>query len=212
MAVWEWFDPEGLSTSIGFDASNYDQSNVGVFNILDYLENNNLPECNFPVFPLITVIGATVRTDISIFLQYANVSADEIPGALSDQIRIVGQKGRYVGCSEGPNVSASNVNFLAYGPSLKISGISPLPDGTVVVSLGVIQVPAQNLFTQFNNPYVQPFFPYDSSTTTIGGVPIVGQSYLNNGAIQIASLRAHYVPGNKYSDHSNQVDFDFSVI
>ena len=85
MAVWEWFDPEGLSTSIGFDASNYDQSNVGVFNILDYLENNNLPECNFPVFPLITVIGATVRTDISIFLQYANVSADEIPGALSDR-------------------------------------------------------------------------------------------------------------------------------
>lgn len=212
MAVWEWLSPESVVANVSFSSQEYDQTQVGAFDILEYLESSNIPECNFPVFPRVTLIGTLVKTDIPIFLQYAGVPAQKIPQSLSNQVRIIGQKGRYIGCSEGPNVSVNDVNFIAYGESLKITSITAIPNNQVIVGLGVSNVPAQNVFTQFNNPYVQPFYPYNSSTTSTGGVPIIGECYLNNGFIQQAGLRAHHIPGNKYTPPSTSVEFDISIL
>jgi hypothetical protein len=213
MPVWEWLFDDAISTSVSFSSEEYaSQTDVGDFDILEYLQNSNLPECNFPVFPKVTLIGTLVKTDIGAFVQYAGYPQDEIPGNLVSQIRIIGQKGRYIGCSEGPNVSQNPINFFAYGTSLKITSITAIPDNQVIVSLGVINIPAGSLFSQLNNPFVNPFYPYNSATSTEGGVPLIGSCYLNNGIIQMAGLKAHYIPGNKYTNPSNSVEFDFSII
>ena len=213
MAVWEWFAPDAIESQISFSSSEYETSTqVGSFDILEYLETSNILECNFPVFPLVTMNGLFVKTDISVFVQYAGLPPEQIPQNLSNYVRVVGQKGRYIGCSEGPNVSQGPVNFFAYGTSIRVNSINPLPDNQALVGLGVTLVEAQSLFTQTNNPFVNPFYPYNSATSTQGGVPLIGECYLNKGLIQQSQLRAHYLPGNKYSDPSGLVEFDFTII
>lgn len=213
MPVWEWLSDDALSASVSFSSEEYgSQTDIGDFDIVEYLENNNLPECSFPVFPRVTLIGTFVKTDIASFVQYAGYPQDQIPTNLVNQVRIIGQKGRYIGCSEGPNVTQGPVNFFAFGPSLRITAITAIPNNQVIVSLGVIGVHAEFVFTQTSNPFLNPFYPYNSATSTEGGVPLIGECYLNNGLIQIADLRAHYVPGNKYTNPSNSVEFDFSII
>lgn len=211
--VWEWVYPDTISTGITFNQSQYSNEDIE-FDILDYLEQSDVPPCSFPVYPGVTFFSTFVRTNISDFTQYAGFDAADIPVQLSDSCRLISQKGNYIGCDDGTaNVSQLGVNTIIFGDRLKIQNILDLGDGTVLINFHVVNVRAQDIFTLFSNPMVQPFYPYSTSTTQIGGVPIVGDAYLNKGKIRIGGFRAHYIPGNKYTlNNPAPFEVDFTIL
>jgi hypothetical protein len=211
--IWEWFAPDLISTDQSFLTAPYGSNDDVSFDLLDLLQSSTYPECNFPVYPKVFLGGSPwVRTNIAAFTQYAG---QEVPPQLVNDCRIISQKGRYIGCDNGTaNISQLGVNFVAAGDygTLTISSISDLGDGTVLVVFGV-GARATNIFTKYTNPINQPFFPYNSQTTLVGGVPIFGETYLNKGKIQCKGLRAHYIPGNKNTQNNpNTLEWDFTII
>ena len=211
--IWEWFAPDLIDTDQSFLTTPYGSNDDVSFDLLELLQSSTYPECNFPVYPRVSLIGSPwVRTNIPAFTQFAG---QPVPPQLANDCRIISQKGRYIGCDNGTaNISQVGVNFVAAGDygTLTISSITDLGDGTVLVIFSVNDR-ATNIFTKYTNPIVQPFFPYNSQTTLVGGVPIFGEVYLNKGKIESKNLRAHYIPGNKYTQNNpGALEWDFKII
>lgn len=210
--VWEWFAADQLATDQFFATTPYGSNDDVSFDLMDLLQSSTYPDCNFPVYPTAMLVGTPwVRTNISAFTQYAG---QEVPPNLVNDCRIISQKGRYIGCDNGTaNISQLGINFVASGAlnTLSINNIVDLGDGTVMVVFHVSDR-AENLFTKYDNPISQPFFPYNSQSTAVGGVPVVGETYLNKGKIQSKDLRVHYIPGDKYTQPAPSLEWDFTII
>ena len=210
--VWEWLAPTALLTpSVSFDLAPYAgaQSQTGVITMQDVLEMMNsgsFQACGFPVYPRVGLTSLLVRTNIPAFTQYADVPVEEIPLSVAENIRIDSDKGFYVGCDDGTaNISQSDVRLRAYP---KINGIQSFANNEVIVALLMNDL-AENSFITSGN---QPFFPYNLQTNPVGGVPFLGDAYLNNGQISVTGIRAIYVAGNKAtSPASLNGNFDFSL-
>ena len=210
--IWDWLVPgAGVVTSVGFDLTQYNVpgSLTGQVNVTDVLEMANtgvFTPCTFPVYPSISISGLLIRTNIQEFLNYAGVPAANIPQSLANTITVFSDKGRYEGCDNGSaNISQPNVRLKVDGP--KIIGIQSISNTECVVSLTVSTDPS-DLFVGQNN---QPFFPYNSQTTQVGGVPFFGETYLNQGAIQISGIRARYNPGPKFTSNGGNASFSFTL-
>ena len=210
--VWDWLVPgAGFAISVGFDIGSYNipGSQTGTVTIQDVIELANsgqTPPCNFPVYPQVSWSGLLIKTNIQAFMDYADVPAANIPQGLADTITLFSDKGRYIGCDNGsPNVSQSNVRLKVDGP--KIIAIQSISNTECIISLAVSQDPA-DLFVGQDN---QPFYPYNSQTTQVGGVPFFGETYLNQGSIQTSGIRARYNPGPKFTSSAGGALFPFSL-
>lgn len=208
--IWDWLVPgAGFVTNVGFELAQYSTagSQTGEVTVLDVLEMANtgiFTPCTFPVYPIISFSGLLIRTNIQEFLNYADVPAAQIPQSLADTITVFSDKGRYEGCDNGSaNISQPNVRLKVDGP--KIAGIQSISNTECVVSLAVSNDPAELFVGQDN----QPFFPYNSQTTQIGGVPFFGETYLNQGNIHISGIRARYNPGPKFTSNGGNASFPF---
>ena len=147
-----------------------------------------------------------IKTNIQAFVDYADVDPAQIPPSLGETITVFSDKGRYVGCDNGSaNVSQADVRLKRDG--VKIAGISSISNTEVVVSIS-INNDAADLFVGTGN---QPFFPYNSQTTQIGGVPFFGETYLNQGEIIIGGIKARYNPGPKVTSSNGGASFSFTL-
>jgi len=208
--IWDWLVPgAGFAINVGFDLSLYNApgsqtGDVTIQDVIQMSQTGQFTPCTFPVYPQIFWSGLLIRTNIQEFLDYADVPAANIPQGLADTITLFSDKGRYIGCDNGSaNISQPNVRLKVDGP--KITAIQSISNTECVVSIAVSQDPAE-LFIAQNN---QPFFPYNSQTTQVGGVPFFGETYLNQGSIEISSIRARYNPGPKFTSNGGNASFPF---
>jgi len=209
---WDWLVPgAGVATSVIFDLSQYNVpgSQTGSVTVMDAIEMSQsgiFSPCTFPVFPRINISGLLIKTNIQAFTDYADVDPAQIPLGLGETITIFSDKGRYQGCDNGSaNISQSNVRIKKDG--VKILSITSVSNTEVVLALS-INNDAGEIFVGQSN---EPFFPYNSQTTQIGGVPFFGETYLNQGQIIVGGIRARYNPGPKITSTNGGASFSFTL-
>lgn len=210
--TWDWLVPgAGVVTSVVFDLNQYNipgsqTGNVNVLDVIEMSQSGVFTPCTFPVFPRIQIGGLLIKTNIQAFVDYAGVDPAQIPPSLGDTITVFSDKGRYIGCDNGSaNISQPDVRVKVDG--VKILQITSVSNTEVVLALS-INNDAGDIFVGTNN---LPFFPYNSQTTQIGGVPFFGETYLNQGEIVVGGIKARYNPGPKVTSGNGGASFGFTL-